>query len=246
MGPRVTFTLLFVAVVLAKKGGSSSHSTGGGTSSSSGPGSSPGSSSSSSSSSSDGGSAPYFIWTTSMLSEFILAIIYGVFTLVGGGYWLSKRYNPTMTAIGLKALLWSTWGNWSLSFVVYLLATCWTGRYAHWLADYIVDLLEITETSFARSALENIATAGWMFILLAHTFTVWKTPGAKIDHPSRGHILFCTMLSFLTLTSIFGGIVRPAMMRASGNTNTLAGYKIFMPYRLSLPYSRLFQLAFFG
>ncbi|KAH8824657.1 hypothetical protein DL96DRAFT_1614679 [Flagelloscypha sp. PMI_526] len=215
MHSRAAFALLFATVVLAKKGGGSSHSSGGGGSSSTG---------SSSSSSSGGSSDSGFYWTPSTLSEFVLAIIYGVFTL-GAGYWLAKRYNPAMTAASLTTLLWSTWGAWCISLLFYILAASWTGAYAHGLGGAGGDLLAIIQTSYASGAFEVIATVGWMFVLLAHTYTVWRTPETEIDHPSQPHILFHATLAFLALTLLFGGIVKPAMNGAAGISTSLAEAK---------------------
>ncbi|KAH8824666.1 hypothetical protein DL96DRAFT_1558462 [Flagelloscypha sp. PMI_526] len=198
----LAFILLFASAVLAKKGGGGSSSSGSGSSSSS-----------SSGGGSDSVTASDFEWTPSLLSGFILAIIYGAFTLLGGGYWLAKRYNPAVTAAGLTALFWSTWLTWTLSVVYYTLAATWRGLYAHALAEYYYDIsfLSVDTIANVAGAIVTFSDAGWMLVLLGHTHTIWRTSNTEVDRPRPTHWLFYITFISLLLSAIIGGIAYPAL-----------------------------------
>ncbi|KAH8826384.1 hypothetical protein DL96DRAFT_1607849 [Flagelloscypha sp. PMI_526] len=117
-----------------------------------------------------------------------------------------------MRDAGLVTLSWITWGAWGLTLLLYILAATWAGQYAHGLAGYGgPDYLSVVQTSYAAFAFECLATAAWLFVILAHTYTVWRTPDNSINHPSRPHFLFYVTLAFLALSVLFGGIVVPAL-----------------------------------
>ncbi|KAH8824661.1 hypothetical protein DL96DRAFT_1712908 [Flagelloscypha sp. PMI_526] len=215
MSSQLVFALFFATTVLAKRGGSGSATSG----------------SSSYSSSVDLVASSHFYWTPSTLSEFLLAIIYGVLTLIGGGYWLASCYSPAMTGPGLATLRWFTWGAWGLSLLFYILAASWSGLYAHQIARYGgPGYLSIIQTSYAAFALENLATAAWLLIVLGHTYTVRRTPETEneteTDHPFRPHILFYATLGFLALSFLVGVIVVPALEGTNLFRGTLKDTKI--------------------
>ncbi|KAH8824660.1 hypothetical protein DL96DRAFT_1614687 [Flagelloscypha sp. PMI_526] len=229
MHSRVALALFCATAVLAKKGGSS-QSIG------------DEASSTSSSTSPDGDSDSYFYWSSANLSEFVLALIYGVVTLFGGGYWLAKRYKPAMTAAGLTAMLSFTWATWGLSIIFYILSASWTGTYAHGITGSNDEFWEIIQTPFAAFAFESISTVAWMSVLLGHTYILWRTLENKmIDRPERTAYLFYATLAFLVLSLIFGGIIRPAVSAASGLINTLDEAKT--TYGLHLAYTTFTFIA---
>ncbi|KAH8824664.1 hypothetical protein DL96DRAFT_1682816 [Flagelloscypha sp. PMI_526] len=231
MKTRVALALLLATAVLAKKGGGggggSSHSTGGESSSSSGSGSK-----SSSSGYGDSVDASDFSWDPSLLAEFILAIVFGVFTLFGGGYWLAKRFDPPLNIPGVRTLYWSTWVVWIFSLLDFILSASSAGSYAHALAVYefydydAVNFWSMLQTEQATLAFECLATAGWMFVLLTLTHAVWGATGADIGHSPRTPFLFHATLVFLVLSALSGGIVIPALEGADGYNNTLAEAKV--------------------
>ncbi|KAH8824638.1 hypothetical protein DL96DRAFT_1614624 [Flagelloscypha sp. PMI_526] len=152
----------------------------------------------------------YFWQDPFTLSDFVLGITYGTLTL-GGGFWLAKHYNGVMTG-RLQALCWFTWFVWSLSLLFYVLGANLSVRIAQFQAGYDDhDYVQIDRISFAVDALERLDTAAWLIVLLAHTYTVWKTSKTEIDRPSRPHFLFYATLVFLALSALLGGIVAPML-----------------------------------
>ncbi|KAH8824637.1 hypothetical protein DL96DRAFT_1712885 [Flagelloscypha sp. PMI_526] len=147
---------------------------------------------------------------SSMRPEFVLAILFLLFTLIGGGYWLAKRYNPAMTGAGMARLRWSTWGAWGLSLLFYILTASWSGSFTH-QPTYSGSISGFASDIVACIRVSVFCHAAWLFVLLAHTYIVWRTPETEIDHPSRPHFLFYAIIGLLALSVLFGGIVFPAL-----------------------------------
>ncbi|KAH8824636.1 hypothetical protein DL96DRAFT_215097 [Flagelloscypha sp. PMI_526] len=210
----LAFILLFSSVVVAKKGGGGSSSSGSG------------SSSSSSSGGGSGPTAPDLDWTPYLLSSFILGIVYGVLTLFGGGYWIVKRYNPAVTFAGLTALFWSTWLTWTLSVVFYTLAATSRGLNAQYRADYYMSYASVYTIQNVAGAIGTFSDAGWMLVLLGHTYVIWRRPAAEGDRPRPVHFIFYITLFSILLSAIVGGIAYPALYGAHWNVElTLKEYK---------------------
>ncbi|KAH8824665.1 hypothetical protein DL96DRAFT_1614698 [Flagelloscypha sp. PMI_526] len=171
-----------------------------------------------------------------MPSRLALALFYATAVLAkrgGGGSVSSGSGSSSSSSSGSSAsvldwltLRWFTWGAWGLSLLFYILAASWSGSYAHQLAGGGgPGYLSILQTSYAALAFECFATAAWLFVLLAHTYTVWRTPETEIDHSSRPHVLFYVTLGFLALSVLFGVIVVPAMGGSSITDGTFEDAK---------------------
>ncbi|KAH8824667.1 hypothetical protein DL96DRAFT_1614702 [Flagelloscypha sp. PMI_526] len=191
------FVLFFGTAVLAKGGVSSSSSSGGRSSASS-------------------GSDAELSWSPYLLFQLILAIALGVFTLFGGGYWLIKRYNPAARAAGSTLLLWTTWINWGFSIAFYTFAAISAAVFAQ-VRGGNADLNQLL-VAWVSPAFENLATGGWMIILLGHAYRLWRTSNVEVKHPRRTCFLFYFAFALLVSSALLGGIVAPAMIYIWGGS----------------------------
>ncbi|KAH8824682.1 hypothetical protein DL96DRAFT_1818356, partial [Flagelloscypha sp. PMI_526] len=148
-------------------------------------------------------------WTPYLLSQFILSITFGIFTLFGGGYWLAKHYNPATKAAGLTKLSWATWITWGLSIASYIFAGVWVASLV--TVRSIDGDFNPYSVAWVAPAFENLATAGWMTIILAHAYTIWRTGDVEVEFPSRTIFIHYSCCGLLITSALLGGVVAPAM-----------------------------------
>ncbi|KAH8824590.1 hypothetical protein DL96DRAFT_1682760 [Flagelloscypha sp. PMI_526] len=161
----------------------------------------------------------YFLWTSYYLSTFILSILFGVFALFGGAWWIRARYTPVAKAAGAKPHQAVLWIVWLFTVLFYTLTAGWTAGRAHLLTVRHMAwmTLALWRTELASVAFLNISTAGWMLVLLIHA----RILGTKLA-PVQGQVrpfttMFFPTLGLLGCLVIFGGIVLPAYLEPSSS-----------------------------
>ncbi|KAH8824687.1 hypothetical protein DL96DRAFT_216360 [Flagelloscypha sp. PMI_526] len=110
----------------------------------------------------------YFFWTPYDLSTFVLSIIFGIFTLCGGAWWIRVRCTPKAKASGVQSHLATVWTVWLFTILFYILTAFWSAASARVLA---LTLRSKTGRAFAihswrarlaSTAFLSFSSAGWM------------------------------------------------------------------------------------